>query len=97
MISMLLLVIAVSLGLAHAALVVFLGMGLPSLLSSAPQSTVVIVQLQVHCIFVVSDLHGHGSGGQTEARMQGHEPDNEPDVEPRDAEREYERPEEAEH
>jgi len=71
-------------------------MGRPSLLSSAPQSTVVIVQLQVHRIFVVSDLQGHGSGDQMEAQMQGQEPDNGQDIE-RDAEREYERPKEAEH
>ena len=89
-VSMLLLGIAVSLGIA-ALVMLLLGMGRPSLLSSAPQSTVVIVQLQVHCI-----LHYHGSGGQMEARMQGQEPGDEQDVE-RDDEREVERPEEAEH
>jgi len=96
---MLLLVVAFSLGIA-ALVVLLLGMGRPSLLSSArpPQSTVVIVQLQVHCIFVASDLHGHGSGARMETRMQGQEPGDEQDVE-RDVEREDERPEfeEAEH
>jgi len=95
---MLLLVVAFSLGIA-ALVVLLLGMGRPSLLSSArpgPQPTVVIVQLQVHCIFVASDLHGHGSGARMETRMQGQEPGDEQDVE-RDVEREVERPEEAEH
>jgi len=93
---MLLLVVAISLGIA-ALVVLLLGMERPSLPAARPpHSTVVIVQLQVHCIFVASDLHGHGSGDQMEARMQGQEPGDEQDVE-RDVEREVERPEEAEH
>ena len=73
---MLLLVFAVSLGIVALAALVQ-ATRCPSPPSSVPPSTVVIIQLQVYCTFVASDLPGRGRGDGT----QGQERDDERDAE----------------